>query len=321
MNVDVLGDPYRARVIDCGRDDEGPLVATLVSRPARKPTSRAVLFLHGYVDYFFHTHVADALVDLGFDFYALDLRRSGRSLRPGQTPYYMDSVEEYFEEIDAAVDIIRRVDGHDTLVMLAHSTGGLTAALWAHDRRRDGLLDALVLNSPFLDFAGGPLARATVLPALLLLGRFRPRAHLARRSSGVYGRSLHVSRDGAWDYNLDWKPIGSLPPRAGWVRAARLAQRRVHAGLAIDVPILVACSTGSYLKGVWNERASRNDTVLDTNLIARWAPMLGRHVTVTRVDGGLHDLTLSEVGVRRVLSDRFRRWVEAWVPTGRTADA
>ena len=42
-----------------------------------------MLYLHGWNDYFFQTHLADAFAALGFDFYALDLRRYGRSLRNG----------------------------------------------------------------------------------------------------------------------------------------------------------------------------------------------------------------------------------------------
>ena len=52
-----------------------PVVATLV-RDARRPLQpRAVLFVHGWNDYFFHDHVADWFGDRGWTLYALDLRR------------------------------------------------------------------------------------------------------------------------------------------------------------------------------------------------------------------------------------------------------
>ena len=35
------------------------------------------------------------------------------------------------------------------------------------------------------------------------------------------------------------------------------------------------------------------DAVLDVAHMAKWAPRLGRHVTLVRIGGGLHDLTLS----------------------------
>ncbi|MGL4651305.1 MAG: hypothetical protein ACRC1H_18005, partial [Caldilineaceae bacterium] len=91
--------------LDCRPDDQGEVVATLVrpfaSRSGRG--GRAVLSLHGYVDYYFHPHVAQALLDGGHTFYALDLRKYGRSLRPHQTPYFCRSLTEYYEEISLAL--------------------------------------------------------------------------------------------------------------------------------------------------------------------------------------------------------------------------
>src|ERR1700754_2803615 len=116
VEIDVLGKPYERRVIDLGHDDEGPLVATLVSRRAEQPTGRAVLYVHGFVDYFFQTHLADFYVDRGWDFHALDLRRYGRSLLAHQTPNFCRSLTDYFPELDEAARIIRTVDGHDQLL-------------------------------------------------------------------------------------------------------------------------------------------------------------------------------------------------------------
>ena len=54
------------------------VVATLVRR-SDPGVRRAVLYVHGWSDYFFQTHLAEAFEDWGYDFYALDLRRYGRS--------------------------------------------------------------------------------------------------------------------------------------------------------------------------------------------------------------------------------------------------
>src|SRR5688572_31755509 len=105
--VDILGEPYRSRVIDLGHDEEGPVVATLVRRRAETPTGRAVLYVHGFVDYFFQTHLADFFVERGWDFYAIDLRKYGRSLRPHQTPNFCRDITDYYPELDAAARLIR----------------------------------------------------------------------------------------------------------------------------------------------------------------------------------------------------------------------
>ena len=74
------------------------------SRPWCAATSpggrgRAVLYVHGWNDYFFQIHLSDFWADRGFDFYALDLRRYGRSLRRGQLPGFISDLDEYDAEL------------------------------------------------------------------------------------------------------------------------------------------------------------------------------------------------------------------------------
>src|SRR5215210_7661807 len=144
--TDVLGEPYLAETIPLPSDDEGEVVATLVRRAAAGPTTKAVLHLHGFADYFFQTGYADWWAERGYDFYALDLRKYGRSLRPHQTPTYVDDLRDYWPEIDAAWERVVARDGHTHVVASAHSTGGLVTSLWVNDRRPEEL-GGVVLNS------------------------------------------------------------------------------------------------------------------------------------------------------------------------------
>jgi alpha-beta hydrolase superfamily lysophospholipase len=311
---DVLGTPYTRRVLTLGEDDEGAVTATLVARRAERPTGAAVLYLHGFVDYFFQTHLADFFVAHGIDFYALDLRKYGRSLQPHQTPNFCCDLREYYDELDEAARIIRAEDGHDRLLVNGHSTGGLIAALWAHDRRADGVVDALFLNSPFLDLNAPPMIKKFVTPLAVRLGRVRPRTDLRLGLNQVYGRSIHRAHEGEWEYDLSWKPLQPFPVRAGWLRAIRQGHTRVHNGLDIGVPVLVACSAASYKLARWGETARAADSVLDVDHIARWTPALGRHTTLVRVEGGMHDLTLSPAPVRAALFAAVERWMSAYFP-------
>ena len=77
-------------------DGEGRLVATLVRRGEADPSAtRAVLAVHGFTDYFFHTELADHFAGRGFAFYALDLHKCGRSWRDGQTPHFTTDLARY----------------------------------------------------------------------------------------------------------------------------------------------------------------------------------------------------------------------------------
>jgi alpha-beta hydrolase superfamily lysophospholipase len=314
VDTDFLGSDYLRRTLDLGSDDEGPVVATLLSRPPRRPTGRAVLYLHGYVDYFFHSHVADFYIENGFHFYALDLRKYGRSLLPHQTPNFVRDIQEYFPELDEAVRIIRAEDGHERLLINAHSTGGLIAALWAHDNRAAKNVDAMFLNSPFFQFNVPWLTRQAMGRLSAALARVRPYATIPRGLRPTYGQSIHSDHYGEWDFDLAWKPIGGFPVRVAWLSAIRDGHARLHAGLDIPVPILVACSAASYRKATWTEAAMTSDAVLDVEHIAGYASRLGRNVTIVRIEGGLHDLTLSAEAVRAKVFAELSRWLVAYLP-------
>ncbi|WP_370514024.1 alpha/beta hydrolase [Cellulomonas sp. JZ18] len=101
------------------RPDAAPDTATDLAPP--RPRT-AVLYLHGFVDYFFHPHVAAALAEDGYDLWALDLRDYGRSIRPGRPANEITDLATYTEEIDTAVRLLRGT--HERVVVLAHSTGG-----------------------------------------------------------------------------------------------------------------------------------------------------------------------------------------------------
>jgi alpha-beta hydrolase superfamily lysophospholipase len=312
VELDLLGAPYERRTIDLGSDDEGPVTAVLVGRRSETPTGAAVLYVHGFNDYFFQTHLADFYVERGIDFYALDLRKYGRSLQPHQTANFVRDLQEYYPELDEAVRLIRDEDGHRRLLLNGHSTGGLIIALWAHDRGDEGRADALFFNSPFFDLNEPWAKRKLLTPVASRIGQLRPYLDLRQSLNDVYGRSIHRTHSGEWEYDLAWKPLVSFPVRAGWLRAIHRAQARLHAGLDIRVPILVACSTLSYKRARWGEEAHHADSVLDVDHIARWTPALGRHVTLVRVEGGKHDLTLSRPPVRKQLFAELSRWLGAY---------
>ena len=319
--VDVLGAPYEAETIELPDDDEGRVVATLVSRPAQEPTGRAVLHVHGFADYFFQTPAADYWTARGYDFYALDLRKYGRSLLEHQTPNFVTDLTDHYAELDAAYERITRRDGHDHVLVSAHSTGGLVTPLWAHDRREtgdgtsvtvSGTLAGMVLNSPWLDLQGSLLLRTAGTKAIDQIGARRPYLTIPRDVSGFYARSLHRDHHGEWDFDLAWKPLESHPVYAGWLRAVRRGHARAHRGLDVPAPVLVLTSSASSHPKEYDETCSRTDIVLDVELIRKWVPKLGSHVTSVQVRDAVHDVTLSRPDVRERVFDEITRWTEAY---------
>ena len=77
-----------------------------------------MLHLHGFADYFFQTGYAEWWNERGYDFYALDLRKYGRSLRPHQTPNFVTDLRDYWPEIDEAWRRVTERDGHTHVVIV-----------------------------------------------------------------------------------------------------------------------------------------------------------------------------------------------------------
>jgi alpha-beta hydrolase superfamily lysophospholipase len=310
--TDVLGEPYVAETIDLPADDEGAVVATLVRRAATAPTTKAVLHVHGFADYFFQTGYADWWTERGYDFYALDLRKHGRSLRPHQTPNYITDLRDYYPELDQAWQRVTERDRHSTVVVSAHSTGGLVSGLWAHDRSPAGLVGA-VMNSPWLDLQGSAMVRVVGTPILRQVGARRPRREIKRRVTGLYTRSLHRDYEGEWDFDLLWKPVESFTVYAGWLRAIREGHSRVHRGLELRFPVLVLSSDRSSVPEEVNEDVHGTDIVLDVRQIRRWATAYGPHVTYLAIEGARHDVVLSREKPRLAAYDAINTWMSAWV--------
>ncbi|MGH1564653.1 alpha/beta hydrolase [Mumia sp. DW29H23] len=314
---DVLGPGYEQRRIDLGPDPdgEGTIDATLVRRLPREgesPTG-AVLYVHGFSDYFFQTALADFFAERGMAFYALDLRKCGRSLRPSHTAHYVSDLAMYDEELDQALAIVREETGADVL-LAAHSTGGLILPLWLDRRRRasgvrgEGVA-GLVLNSPWFDLQGAPYLRTVGTEAIKVIGRVRPTGVIKLPPGGAYGSSLAASHNGEWEFNTAWKPIAGFPVTFGWLRAIRVGHARLHRGLDIGVPALVLRSTRTHFAAAYSEEIDAADGVLDVRQIARWCGCLGGDTRVVPIEGARHDVFLSLEAPRR----RAYEAVDAWL--------
>lgn len=322
---DVLGAGYEQRTIDLGEDPdgEGTVVATLVRHlPDTAPTTTAVLYVHGYTDYFFQRHVAEHFADRGHHFYALDLRKCGRSRREGQTPHYVTDLALYDEELSEALRVVRAETGQDVL-LVAHSTGGLIVPLWldrlnAADGTAASGIVGVVLNSPWFDLQGPSYYRTVGTPLIETLGRFRAMFALPGAEISTYGDSLHHSVAGEWDYDLDWKPRAGFPIRFGWLRAIRNGHARLHRGLDIGVPSLILRSRLTKFTRAYGPSADVADVVLDVRQIQRWSGCLGDRTNIVPIDGARHDVFLSSAQPRARAFTELDNWLD-WLASYRRA--
>ena len=299
---------YETETFDFPDDYDGRVVATLVKAAASPESSRAVLYIHGYVDYFFQDHLAREFVSRGFNFYAVDLRKYGRSLLAGQHPDFAVSMREYYPDIDRGLERIVG-DGNDDITLLGHSMGGLLAALYAVDGAMRGCVDRVVLNSPFLRFNARGYKRRIELPLAAGLSRLFPFIHSKSELPDVYAQSIHKDCKGEWDFDTRLKPVEGIPLYWSWLRAVRTAQKRVRRGLDIRVPVLVMSSDRSFYGERWSDEAMSSDAVLNVDDIKKLAHGLGAAVAYIRIEEGMHDLFLSRKEVREKAFGVMFDWI------------
>lgn len=175
--------------------------AAVLRRRSARPSRWAVMYVHCLDDPFVPADLVSWYTDRGFHFYVADLREVGGGHGGPEGNRAAEELHECFTCLDAAMDHLRGTGAIDTVVVCAHGTGALIAALWCHARRGSRPADAVVLASPALGRTSR-LARPGVAPVVPLSGQ---------------------------------QPVRRASP----LLAA--AQRRVRRGLDIPAPVLVMC--------------------------------------------------------------------------------
>ncbi|GGD27126.1 alpha/beta hydrolase [Flavobacterium orientale] len=291
-------------------DYEGKVTFTLVSKLADEKSNKAVLYIHGYCDYFFQEEYAEQFTKRGINFYALDLRKYGRSYLPHQVIYNMRSLEEYFPDIDSALEIIKK-EGNDKVLLNAHSTGGLISSLYANQRKDSPFFDAIFLNSPFLEMNMSWFKRKAAIPLIAKKGLKKPNKTIKGSSLSFYGESLHKDYRGEWDYDLSVKPIVSPNVTYGFIRALYLGHNEIKNRLHITQPILVMHSDKSIQSKSWREDFYYSDSVLDVGDIEKYSYYLGNQVKTIAIKDGMHDLVLSRTPVRNEVYRNLFDWLDS----------
>jgi len=308
-SADIL-DGYDATTLTFPPDYDGEVIATLVRRCANTASTKAILWVHGYTDYFFQKHVGDMSTERGYNFYALDLRKYGRSLREHHHPNLCKNIDEYFADISEALRIITDIEGNTWVAVTGHSTGGLTTSLYAdagdlHDR-----IDALFLNSPFFEWNVPPTLR-TVIRVLNGIAPLLPTIPLQTQDPVPFFESIHKDHHGEWDFDFNYRPLNGFPIYSGWTLAITKAHQRVREGLSIQCPVLVMCSDKVIHGAEYRPDFQTGDSVLDPAHIKAHAQYLGHNVEVVEFKNGLHDLYLSAPDVRTQVIDKTFAWLDS----------
>lgn len=307
---DTLGDGYEMRYVKQPDDYSGAVRSAIIRKKSPCGGERGILYVHGFNDYFFQTEMGNRFVDSCYNFYAVDLRKYGRSLMPGQKMFQARDIDEYFQDIDSALSQMRH-DGIKEVILMGHSTGGLTTSLFMNTPSPDSIVKGLILNSPFLDWNLSPFLEKVAVPAVDIAGAIFPDIKISQSKSKKYAISLLKKYGGEWDYDTSWKLEASPDVDAGWIRAIEEGQEKLHNGSHINAPILLLHSDSTYKGGNDVEKTRSADIVLDVADISKYGNLLGDDVMDVTIAGGIHDLALSRKEVRDTVYSIIFDWIKS----------
>ncbi|WP_119932398.1 MULTISPECIES: alpha/beta hydrolase [Kocuria] len=323
---DVLGPDFSmCQIPVTGRGAHTTMSLMRFNTPPSTPVRGTVLYVHGWSDYFANPELAQAVVEVGFHFYAMDLHGYGRNLTPeilatGEIPGMAADLAEYREDFDAARHAILQ-DGKPVdpqhLVVVAHSTGGLTMSLVLMEE--PGEVAGLALATPWIAPQGHPwVDRLITAVAPLVPARW----HAVRIPVPVntnYHRTLSADREGSWSVDPHWRPKESFPITVNLLASTARARLRilelVGRGQGVGAPVLLQISRRSLLVPWWENRMHQVDTVLDVGAIRRRIGLLSRTPRVISYDGALHDVHRSAPAIRQKAFKDLQDWLRQ-LPTG-----
>jgi alpha-beta hydrolase superfamily lysophospholipase len=198
------------------------------------PDSRAtVVVLHGGGDHCGrYPALTSALVAAGFEVALVDLRGHGQS--DGRR-WYVDAFADYLMDLDVFMERTCQSAAGRPVFVVAHSMGGLIAALWGLTPGR--AVRGFVFSSPYLEHASR-LPVIKVLAARLASGLvpFLPLA------TGI--RSSDLTADPEMQTWTDRDPLYGRATTPRWFVEAIRAQERVRRGAGRwSYPLLVLVGT------------------------------------------------------------------------------
>lgn len=273
-------------------------------------SQKAVLYIHGFNDYFFNPELAQKFTQQGYSFFAIDLHNYGRNLTSTSLPYYFKNINEFDDELSMAISIIYKDFDISNLTLYGYSQGGLIASLYANSHHN---VNQLILDSSFFDFNFNPWIEKLALPLVAYLGQFFPEFKISSSQPNIFGQSLHKDFYGEWDFDITLKSTRTNAPiYLGWIHAVYEAQKKVQKGMNLNIPVLNIYSSASNSESLQKSTLFTSDIVLDVKDIAMYGKNLNQNTDLTTnivIENAMHGVTLSTPKVRAQAYDAIFNWL------------
>ncbi len=256
---------------------------------ARQPVRGTVVILQGraeFIEKYFET-IGD-LTRRGFSVTAFDWRGQGGSdrLLKDRSKGHVDDFSHYLLDLDAVMKGVVLADCPPPYTILAHSTGGAIALLYAYRARTQ--IDRMVLSAPLLALAGRSTARLGAITGILgylgLAESYVPGGGATLVGTAPFAGNVlssdprRYARQGAV---VDAKPaLGIGSPTIGWINAATRTFRVFQSEdfvARLPIPVLIAMAGA--------------DTVVANRVIENFAIRM-KMVNSVRLPGSRHEILM-----------------------------
>lgn len=174
----------------------------------------------------YYTWAGASLAESGFATLALDLRGRGQS--DGER-YFVQSMEEYTSDVDAAVTLAKERDPGLPLFLLGHSAGGVVSCVYALEHQSE--LAGLICES----FAFQVYAPDFALAVLKGISHIAPHAHVLKLPNKDFSRSL----DAVAAMDSDPFVAPEVQPTSTVAAMVRADERLKVAFPQITLPVLI----------------------------------------------------------------------------------
>jgi lysophospholipase len=264
----------------------------------RHPVRGTVIILQGrteFIEKYFET--IGELTRRGFSVATFDWRGQGGSERllKDRNKGHVDDFSHYLLDLEAVISGVVLADCPPPYTILAHSTGGAVALLYAQRARTR--IDRMVLAAPLLAFAGRSTAWLAAITGFLSYlgvaecyvpgGGVIPVTAAPFAGNVVSSDPRRYARQGAV---IDAEPaLGIGPPTIGWIHAATRAFEVFQSedfAERVPVPVLIAMAGA--------------DNVVSNRTIENFAIRM-KMVTSVRLPGSRHEILME----RDVFRDPF----------------
>jgi len=264
---------------------------TTLTYKKKKDNKKALLWVHGFNDYYFHFKIGDTLVnEYDTDIYAITLRRYGSTIKKNDNLlFYTNNLEEYFEDINICINEILN-NNYEKIIMYGHSTGGLTSTIYCDRGLYKNKIDGLILNSPFYDLNDSSIMEWISKNIIYYLGVINPQFQLSALDNTQWNATNEETLERFY-FNPKYKLRGNSPIYAGWIKTIHYYQNQIHnSKINISIPIIVLYSD----KTLKYPKQDKGDNILDVNEINKYSDLIGKNVKEYIIKDATHDVFCSE---------------------------